>query len=207
MINLAKPSALMCLLLAGCTVESTTSSDSPTATVSTDDTQPGSGLAPEQINLIVGDEKKLEEMVAAHKGEVVFVDYWATWCEPCVEYFPHTVEMHRKYKDKGLATIGVSFDFLEEEATARKFLADQGADFEHLLNSYGAGSEYPAAFDLDQIPHFRLYNRKGELVKKWDKKPEDADKLIEELLAEEAASPAAEASSPAPSESAGKTEE
>ena len=144
----------------------------------------GATLTPEQVNLVVGDEKKLAEMIAAHKGKVVFVDYWATWCEPCVEYFPHTVEMHRKYKDQGLATIAVSFDFLEEQDVAREFLAEHGAEFENLLNSYGAGSEYPEAFQLDQIPHFRLYNRQGELVKKWDEKPADADKLIEQLLAE-----------------------
>jgi thiol-disulfide isomerase/thioredoxin len=138
---------------------------------------------------------------------VVFVDYWATWCEPCVEYFPHTVEMHRKYKDQGLATIGVSFDEPDEEQTARQFLAEQGADFEHLLNSYGVGTEATEKFNLDQVPHFRLYNRQGELVKKWDEKPTDADKLIEGLLAEEAAAPSAESSTPAPSEAAGKTEE
>ena len=180
-------------VVAGCQMESATgpyptpdeTTGSPAAPAP-EVAAPASGLTPEKVNLIVGDEKKLAEMIAAHKGKLVFVDYWATWCEPCVEYFPHTVEMHRKYKDQGLATIAVSFDEPEEEATAREFLARQGADFENLLNSYGAGSEYPMAFDLDQIPHFRLYNRNGELVQKWDKKPDDADKLIEQLLAEKA---------------------
>ena len=175
---------LMCLaLFAGCPQSPPPGSDVP-------ETSPnaagGAPLQPEAINLVVGDEKKLEEMIAAHKGQVVFVDYWATWCEPCVEYFPHTVEMHRKYKDRGLATIGVTFDEPEDEATAREFLAQHGADFEHLLNQYGIGTEATEKFDLEQVPHFRLYNRKGELVKKWDEKPEDADKLIEELLAEKA---------------------
>jgi thiol-disulfide isomerase/thioredoxin len=162
------------LLLSGCNPAASPDADqnSPSAM-----TEPGGevhsavpALKPEEINLVVGDEKKLAEMIAAHKGEVVFVDYWATWCEPCVEYFPHTVEMHRKYKDQGLATIAVTFDEPEEESTAREFLAKHGADFENLLNAYGNG----------------LYNRQGELVKKWDNQPPDADKLIEELLAEKA---------------------
>ena len=182
---------LLAILTTGCQMESATgpyptpdeTTGSPAAPAP-EVAAPASGLTPEKVNLIVGDEKKLAEMIAAHKGKVVFVDYWATWCEPCVEYFPHTVEMHRKYKDQGLATIAVSFDFLEEQDVAREFLAEHGAEFENLLNSYGAGSEYPEAFQLDQIPHFRLYNRQGELVKKWDEKPADADKLIEQLLAE-----------------------
>ena len=176
---------------AGCMVESNSSPDVAPDVIETPAAPPrsaagASDLTPEKVNLVVGDEKKLAEMVAAHKGQVVFVDYWATWCEPCVEYFPHTVEMHRKYKDQGLATIAVSFDEPDEEATAREFLAQQGADFENLLNAYGNGTEAQNAFDLEVVPHFRLYNRKGELVQKWDNKPPDADALIEQLLAEKA---------------------
>jgi thiol-disulfide isomerase/thioredoxin len=188
-----KPLALICLLLAGCKFESTSPPDGAPDVVETPAAPPrsaagASGLTPEQVNLVVGDEKKLAEMVAAHKGKVVFVDYWATWCEPCVEYFPHTVEMHRKYKDQGLATIAVAFDEPDDEgiAAAREFLAKQGAEFENLLNAYGNGTEAQNAFDLEVVPHFRLYNRKGELVQKWDNKPPDADALIEQLLAEKA---------------------
>lgn len=141
-------------------------------------------IAPEKIKLTIGDEKLLEAMIAAHKGKVVFVDYWATWCHPCVEYFPHTVEMSHKYKEQGLETIAVSFDELEDEAKAREFLAGQGADFENLLSKYGVGTEANEAFGIEQVPHFRLYDRKGELRHKWDAKPEDADEKIKELLQE-----------------------
>ena len=143
-----------------------------------------SALSPDKIKLTVGDEKALDAMIAAHKGKVVFVDYWATWCHPCVEYFPHTVEMSRKYKDQGLATIAVSFDEVEDKPKAIQFLADQGADFENLLSKYGVGTEATEAFQLEQVPHFRLYDRKGELRHKWDAKPDDADEKIEELLAD-----------------------
>jgi thiol-disulfide isomerase/thioredoxin len=183
--------AVLAALFAGCGLESASSPDGAPDVVETPAGPPRSaagesGLTPEQVNLVVGDEKKLAEMIAAHKGQVVFVDYWATWCEPCVEYFPHTVEMHRKYKDQGLATIAVTFDEPEEEQTAREFLARHGADFENLLNAYGNGTEAQNAFDLEVVPHFRLYNRQGELVQRWDNKPPDADQLIELLLAEKA---------------------
>ena len=146
-------------------------------------------VEPEQIKLKVGDEQALEAMIANHKGKVVFVDYWATWCHPCVEYFPHTVEMSRKYKDQGLVTIAVTFDAVEEEANARKYLAEQGVDFENLLCSYDAGPEAFEKFGIEQVPHFRLYDREGKLVKKWDDKPEDAEAAIEGALAAQATSP------------------
>ena len=141
-------------------------------------------LQPEQINLKVGDEKALEALIAAHKGEVVFVDYWATWCHPCVEYFPHTVEMSRKYKERGLAVIAVTFDDVEEEAKVRAYLSDQGADFEHVISSYDLGPAAFEGFDIDNVPHFRLYDRDGKLVHKWDEEPVDAEEKIEAALAE-----------------------
>ena len=139
-----------------------------------------------KVALVVGDEKKLAETLAAHKGRVVFVDYWATWCAPCVEFFPHTVETHNKYKDKGLATIAVSFDFLEDKAKVSEFLAKNKADFDNLLSSYDdVGQEVATAFGWSELPQFRLYDRTGKMRYEWKAKPEDLDKRIEELLAEE----------------------
>jgi thiol-disulfide isomerase/thioredoxin len=144
----------------------------------------GGALQPAAVKLKIGDGSALKAMIAARKGSVVFVDYWATWCHPCVEYFPHTVEFSRTYKDKGLATIAVSLDSPPDEAKVREFLASQSADFENLLSSYEPGEGAFVGFEIDLVPHFRLYDRQGKLRHKWDAKPEDAQQRIEELLAE-----------------------
>lgn len=138
------------------------------------------------ISLAIGDEKKLAEMLAAHKGKVVFVDYWAIWCESCVEFFPHTVEIHNKYKDQGLATIGANFDLLEDEAKVRKFLTDQKADFDNFMSNYDdVGQDVAEAFDWSELPQFRLYDRTGKMRYEWKSKPEDLEQRIQELLAEQ----------------------
>ena len=135
---------------------------------------------------VIGDEKKLAEMLESKKGQVVFVDYWAIWCETCVEFFPHTVEMHNKYKDQGLATIGANFDLLEDEAKVRKFLADQKADFDNLMSNYDdVGQDVAEAFQWSELPQFRLYDRTGKMRYEWKAKPEDLEQRIQELLAEE----------------------
>jgi len=48
------------------------------------------------------DKAGFDQFLAKHKGKVIFVDYWATWCGTCKEQFPHTVELQRKFGDKGL---------------------------------------------------------------------------------------------------------
>jgi len=139
-----------------------------------------------KINLIRADAKKLAEIVASHKGQVVLVDYWATWCGPCVENFPHTVELAKKYKDQGLATISVSFDLFEDEPSVRKFLAEQGADFENLISQHNAIGQKPAVdFDISPLPVYRLYDRQGKLNQTWEGMPEGAilEDKIQELLA------------------------
>ena len=185
------PAAMLIALIAGCeeSVNAPSATNGPAPDAVPTAANPAA-LKPEQINLKVGDEKALEELIASHKGEVVFVDYWATWCHPCVEYFPHTVEMSRKYKDRGLAVIAVSFDDIEEEAKARGYLADQGVEFENLLSSYGQGSAAFEGFDISNVPHFRLYDREGKLIHKWDEEPVDAEEKIEAALGGKAAAEA-----------------
>jgi thiol-disulfide isomerase/thioredoxin len=135
--------------------------------------------------LTIGDGKVMRDMIAANKGKVVFVDYWATWCEPCVAAFPHTVELHRKFTDKGLAVIAVSFDELADKEKVVKFLADQGADFENLLSKYdGVSTDGAKDFEVEVLPTFILYDKQGKLRHKWEEKTVDLDLKIEELLAE-----------------------
>ncbi len=138
-----------------------------------------------KINLVRGDAAALNELVASHKGKVVLVDYWATWCLPCVENFHHTVDLSKKYGDKGLAAISVSFDLLEDEAKVRDFLAKQGASFDNLISSHdNVGQKSAADFDIGPLPEYRLYDREGKLIKKWESGVDQAelDKKIQELL-------------------------
>jgi len=139
---------------------------------------------PDKIDVKVGNELDLAALIAKHKGEVVFVDYWATWCEPCVKAFPHTVDAYEQYHDKGFAAIGVSFDEPDAELKVRRFLAEHRVRFENLINEYGIGTEYTEKFQLNQIPKFRLYDRHGKLRGDWDSVPADFDAQLKKLLAE-----------------------
>jgi len=167
--------ALVILFFVGCNTGATLPTAAPNA------------AAASQVALTRADAAGLNDLIATHKGKVVLVDCWATWCVTCVANFPHTVELAKKYKAKGLATIAVSFDLFEDEEKVRDFLAKQGAEFDNLISSHNAIGQKPAEdFDIGPLPEYRLYDRQGKLRQKWDSGVDQAelDKKVAELLAE-----------------------
>lgn len=48
--------------------------------------------------------------LADHRGRFVVIDFWATWCPPCIKSIPELVELHKKYREKGLVVLGISLD-------------------------------------------------------------------------------------------------
>jgi thiol-disulfide isomerase/thioredoxin len=150
-------------------------------------------VAAVDVGLRTVDRKEFDEIVTAQKGQIVLVDFWATWCSPCMEQFPHTVELWRKHRDQGLVVISVAFDEEEDEPRVNKFLAAQGADFINLRSEYGFKSTEPFETDNAAIPNYWLFDRSGKLVQRFSPpdptghyKPEDLDRAVEALLAQPA---------------------
>jgi thiol-disulfide isomerase/thioredoxin len=109
------------------------------------------------------------------KGKVVLVDFWATWCPPCVASFPMLRQLAREYKDRGFAILGVNLDDLArsesgqpgsgaEPATGdlRLFLVSQRAGWTNLV---GPGADAAAkAFGVEEIPANFLIDREGKII-------------------------------------------
>jgi len=136
------------------------------------------------------DAAGLKREIARFRGRVVLVDFWATWCGPCVELFPHTMELYRRYGDRGLAVITVSLDGPDNASSVRRFLAEQGRATRHFLASYDVGAEAFTAFEIDggALPCLRLYDQHGKLRKTFSAaaasgvEVEAIEHAIEELL-------------------------
>lgn len=107
----------------------------------------------------------LAKIVAGHEGQVVLLDFWATWCGPCLELFPHTVELQRRFGGRGLTVITISLDDPDNEPAVRKFLAQSKAPTENFLSPYGVGPAAFTAFGIADgaLPHVRIYDRQGKL--------------------------------------------
>jgi thiol-disulfide isomerase/thioredoxin len=103
------------------------------------------------------------------KPKFTLVDAWATWCGPCKENFPHVVEMHRKYADKGLAVASISFDDpanAKQVEDAKAFLREQKATCTNFLldEAEGVGFE---KFGVNGIPAVFLYGPDGKELKRF----------------------------------------
>jgi thiol-disulfide isomerase/thioredoxin len=124
-------------------------------------------------------EARADALVAAVKGykdKVVVVDFWATWCGPCVKKFPHLVELHKKHAAKGLVCVSVDMDKLGggtyDREKAFGFLKKQGAAFPNFAmtdpDAKGDDKALEAAFgeDFRLLPYMVIFDRGGRRV--WD---------------------------------------
>ena len=204
------------LLLAGCGDRSS-SSGQPGADVASGESQTGqpaesSGREPnardevgspeaarretpdpdDAVTVRVVDEKQFDQVLKQHRGKVVLVDFWATWCLSCLELFPHTVELHQRYADRGLAVISLSMDDPDDEPAVLKRLQSNKATFGNFISRYGGSTKSADAFGLEDLalPRYHLYDRTGKLRQKLRSglgttiEAEDIDHAVKELLDE-----------------------
>lgn len=102
-------------------------------------------------------------------GKPVVVEFWATWCPPCVESVPHLVELDERLRSDGLVLIGVhSRRGAEDEANVRRFVEARHVEYPIALDREGQASR---AFGVSGIPKAFVFDRDGALV--WDGHPLD----------------------------------
>ncbi len=122
------------------------------------------------IELRPVDEEGYQEALSEHKGEIIVVDFWATWCPPCVESFPKLVEFDAEYRDKGVAVIGASVDFPGTEAEVKEFIEKHNAEFQNLFVEAENMNSFISSVSSDWgggVPAVFVYDRDGELAAQY----------------------------------------
>ncbi len=105
------------------------------------------------------------------KGKVVLVNFWATWCPPCVAAIPAMIELVRKYQDRGFVILGVNVNPMHEDvkeakvalSVVRRFLVRHRVTWVNLLNGHGVG-DLAAAYGIEEIPANFLIDREGKII-------------------------------------------
>jgi peroxiredoxin len=95
------------------------------------------------------------------RGKFLVLNFWATWCPPCLEELPSLNRFHEQFSGKGVVVLGVSVD--EDESTYREFLKKAGVGF---LTARDASRKTPRTYGTFKYPETYFVDRQGKIVGK-----------------------------------------
>jgi thiol-disulfide isomerase/thioredoxin len=127
----------------------------------------GSELHSQEIKPISSVEE-MAQIVDSHKGKVLLINFWATWCKPCVKEFPELVKLYNDYKDKGFELVFISADVPDEvDSKVLPFLKKQNVDFISYYIKFDKPEELINYIDKNwegAIPSTYVYDKEGKLT-------------------------------------------
>lgn len=135
----------------------------------------GPGAMAPDFKLLDPDGKPVS--LADFRGKIVYLDFWASWCGPCMREMPASAELKKKFAGKDVAFLYVSLD--TDEQKWRDAIKNKNIEGKHAIVGK---SDVTKAYRISTIPRYILINRKGELVDINAARP--SDKGLEQKLNE-----------------------
>ena len=93
------------------------------------------------------------------EGQVVYLDFWASWCGPCLLSFPAMADWQARFVEQGFSVIAINLD--DDRDAAIRFLEGRDIEFPVLVDESGST---PVAYDLPGLPTSFLIDRQGEII-------------------------------------------
>lgn len=134
----------------------------------------------QQITNAEGEKLKISEILKAHKGEIVMIDFWASWCQDCIKAMPKTKELVAK--NPNVTVLYFSLD-RKEDAWKRGIEKHELTEKEHYWFDEGWKNTFNNEIKLDWIPRVMIIDQQGNIALQSAITPEDPEiqKTIDEL--------------------------
>jgi len=144
-------------------------------------------LLPAQSKLTPLTEASFPKMVAAHKGKVLLVDVWATYCVPCRAEMPQLVKLSEKLRARGLDFVTLSTDEPQNEGAAFKMLMENAVAAPFFLKKVADDDKFYNFVDTKwsgEMPAMFIYDRSGKRVRSFlgETPVKDIEAAIQKLL-------------------------
>lgn len=123
------------------------------------------------------------------QGGPLLLDFWASWCAPCIEQMPKVRQLYDKYSERGLRIIGISVD--DDPAAWRKGIEQHGlARYPQVLSEEPSDEELffdelaniADRYEVESIPCYVLVGSDGKIIARWQSLDEQVFDAIEELI-------------------------
>jgi thiol-disulfide isomerase/thioredoxin len=137
--------------------------------------QIGKDPTPFEVKDTAGHPLSLEK----YKGKVVLLDFWATWCGPCVQELPHVIATYEKHHVKGFEIIGISLD--KDEAKFKEFVAERGMTWPQYFDGKAWENEVAKLYQVQSIPATYLIDRNGKIYR-TGLRGSDLERAVKKLL-------------------------
>lgn len=126
-------------------------------------------------------KKSMIEYVEKSKEEIILIDFWASWCKPCIEEFKYLTELYNEIADIGVRFIGINIDKAKDFEKAQKIIETHKLQWDQLYD-FEFTNEKWKGIDLNGIPRLLIINKKGKIIE-YDAPRPSSDKL-KNLLSE-----------------------
>jgi len=119
-----------------------------------------------------GKKMKLSDL----KGKVVLLDFWASWCGPCMQELPSTKKVEEHFKGRDVVFVNVSID--EDTAAWKKAIEKKQIEGINICQPGGWKSPVAVKYGVQGVPSYFLIDKNGRFVTETTPRPSDTDKLI-----------------------------
>lgn len=122
----------------------------------------------------------LKKIIDSHKGSVIYLDFWASWCKPCRKEIKKMTGIKEYFKDKSVSFIYISIE--GEKIKCAEAIEMDGVIVEnYLMYELINDTDFKELDKINAIPHYVIFNKKGEMVNSNAPSPSQENKLKKEL--------------------------